>query len=272
MRSTTTLLLFALLASSILVVLPAPVQEVTARTGHWAGTSSQPGVFKNLNKKRPLLDSTDGPAFRKKLIREVHTVVLINRMGEKNLNVEPSVEDRRTISTAINEAFNILSVKRLAPKYKGLYLPDTDRRWGEKANLRRWIYFELHNHKLCPKCFGWIAKGDSFVMRDGISIRRPLTPEFPGRLYAGISPGKPTYKGFTGVQGLPFRIPVKEPERDPLVTVDMQREWFVLLAELNERLMAQPPSSVDTVPSLQPEIATSNNPDSFNVSNILDIK
>ncbi|KAF9069429.1 hypothetical protein BDP27DRAFT_1421064 [Rhodocollybia butyracea] len=265
-----------LLAGSIVVVLPAPVQELAPRTGN--GTSrtydtwvtENPGAprvlqalktskdtwvavnpgapSKRPSLKRPRLPKVvESPSKKHRTDEDIAwaipLVTLIGRLGQ-NLNGHTSIAERETISIAIVEAFN--SDSKIFPQFQGGYYPDTERTWGPNAELREWIYFKLINHEYCIQddpCFAWIARGDGFTMEEGLLKRLTLTPRYRGELYVGITTGEPARNGFKGVQGRPVLHPVKMPGQYPLITAAMQQEWHTLLEEFNTRFMAPLPST-----------------------------
>ncbi|KAF9061580.1 hypothetical protein BDP27DRAFT_1428805 [Rhodocollybia butyracea] len=214
MRSTT-LLLFTLLASSLLAVFPVPVLEARADTLLHHGSEPQ------NPRKRPFEYMPPKNTGWKKPRKLKPLVTLIGRMNDDLGN--DILTGTTALSRAIfNEGFNI-RVSKLRPEYRGRNEADTI---GPNP-LRRWYYFTLINYEDCIQeapCFGWIARGNGYQIE---------------KLANGsTTPRRPAQNGFVGEQGNPVANPVTQTSpRDPRVLIKMQQEWRQLLIEFNERFM-----------------------------------
>ncbi|KAF9046975.1 hypothetical protein BDP27DRAFT_1434484 [Rhodocollybia butyracea] len=234
MRSTT-LLLFTLLASSLLAVFPVPVLEARQ-----ADTLLHHGSEPQNPRKRPFEYMPPKNTGWKKPRKLKPLVTLIGRMNDDLGN--DILTGTTALSRAIfNEGFNV-RVSKLRPEYRGRNEADTI---GPNP-LRRWYYFTLINYEDCIQeapCFGWIARGNGYQIEklaNGSTTVKPdiLASSITGKTYAGISPGRPAQNGFVGEQGNPVANPVTQTSpRDPRVLIKMQQEWRQLLIEFNERFM-----------------------------------
>lgn len=220
MRST--LVLFTLLASSILAVSSKPVPEVTRAVGTSSENSGSPVVLSTRESKP-------------------YIVTLIDKNGQDLIHSKLELWQRTSLTRNIF-ARGFGDKAKLPPKYIGTYIPDSSDYEPKKSEVsrRNWFYFKVEGYKKCDPCFGWIASSCTFQVLEGSN--EATRNHLFGRQYVGISPGKPRHMGFKGKQGKPvFR---KEHKGDSkrqvnarLVIVKMQEEWENLVKEFNKRFM-----------------------------------
>ncbi|KAF9062357.1 hypothetical protein BDP27DRAFT_293036 [Rhodocollybia butyracea] len=166
------LLLFTLVASSILAVCPFPMNTLDGSSSFTVGTRKCLLVFVQFKAYFPTGNHTN----------TWHCAHIIRQVPKPSLtegNTRNHTPKRKSLTKSIiTRALRI----KATPKYKGLYAP-------RDPEGRRWIYFTLTGWNGCGPCFGWKALGYTFKA-DGGKIN-----EY-GQVYIGISSGEPAHGRF----------------------------------------------------------------------------
>ncbi|KAF9062667.1 hypothetical protein BDP27DRAFT_1336269 [Rhodocollybia butyracea] len=266
MRSTTLLLLlFTLLASSILAVFPMPVLELAPRQSDTL--QSHPGVPPGPSRRNPVRTTPKPPQTlagtsvsndirrpSKKLKTDSNgipnlsplpsppIVTFIDRMGRPLPDLKISRSNQVLFTRWIfAEGFNVNLEGGLTPEYRGRILLDT----SLGGDLRKWIYFTLVRYKDCTvvnPCFGWLARGHLYEMTDQGLWPVEMSDTFGSyKVYVGIIPGRPAFNKFRG-EKIIGRPKHQQTDRwtnwEYPMAIAMGKEWDTIKDEFNGRFKA----------------------------------
>ncbi|KAF9074099.1 hypothetical protein BDP27DRAFT_1317309 [Rhodocollybia butyracea] len=202
------LLLFTLIAGSILAACPLPMDSLTAMP--WPGSS--------VHEDRIIVTLTDGKTHSK--LEHTGPRSIAVRITNEKIGKLP--DWRRRLSKVIFTQTLGMKVSENPVTYEGLYAP-------RDPNGQDWIYFTLAGWKDCTKkspCLGWIARG-GVIGSDGTRNDKNR------QVYIGISSDPNFVHDVIG-------RPSEQEGRTVTKTVGMQGEWDALLVQSKSYCMVNP--------------------------------